>query len=221
MATLASVIIDKAEIVLKDSANGRWPAAELLDWLIEGEEVIVTLKPDTNATQESVVLSAGTLQSLPATSTQLLDVTYNMGLTPGDTYGDAISLVDRGIMDSCYPGWQTEPASTTVKHVIYDPVKLPKKFWVYPKSPGTNYIQLITSKIPGGIASLATAINLSDEYATPLMDWVLFRAFQKDAEYNPSVERALSHLDAFRQYLGIRDKMEDKMAPQSSQGGTA
>ena len=221
MSTLASVIIDKAEIILKDSSNARWAAAELLDWLIEGEEVIVTLKPDANATEEAVLLDAGTLQSLPSTATQLLDVTYNMGIIDGTTYGDAISLVDRGTMDACYPGWQTADASATVKHVIYDPVKLPKKFWVYPKSAGTNYIQIITAKIPAGIATAATVINLADEYATPLMDWVLFRAFQKDAEYNPSVERALSHLDAFRQYLGIRDNMEDKMAPQSSQGGNA
>ena len=221
MATLASVIVDKAELILKDSSNGRWGADELLDWLIEGEEVIVTLKPDANATQESVVCTAGTLQSLPATATQLLDVTYNMGLTPGTTYGDAISIIDRGTMDACYPGWQTESASTTVKHVIYDPIKLPKKFWVYPQSPGTNYIQIITAKIPGGIASLATAINLGDEYATPLMDWVLFRAFQKDAEYNPSVERALLHMDSFRTQLGIREDLEEKFAPRRSQGGLA
>jgi len=219
MSTLASVIVDKAELILKDSSNGRWEAAELLDWLIEGEGIVVTFKPDANAVQEAVVLTAGTLQSLPSTATQLLDVTYNMGLTPGTTYGDAITIVDRGLMDSCYPGWQTETASAIVKHVIYDPVKLPKKFWVYPKSLGTNYIQIITAKIPGTIASLATAINLADEYAAPLMDWVLFRAFQKDAEYNPSVERALTHLDSFRTQLGIRENLEDKFAPRRTQGG--
>ena len=221
MATLASVIVDKAELILKDSANNRWEAAELLDWLIEGEGIVVTLKPDANAVDESVVLSAGTLQSLPATATQLLDVTYNMGLTPGTTYGDAITVVDRGLMDSCYPGWQTEAENATVKHVIYDPAKLPKKFWVYPKSPGTNYIQIITAKIPGTIASLATNINLGDEYASALMDWVLFRAFQKDAEYNPSVERALTHLDSFRTQLGIRENLESKFAPKRTQGGLA
>ena len=221
MSTAAGGILDKAEIILKDSSNLRWSAAELLDWLIEAQGQIVLLKPDANAVQEAVVLSSGTLQSLPATSTQLIDVTYNMGLTPGTTYGDAISLVDRGIMDACYPGWQTESSSTTVNHVIYDPVKLPKKFWVYPQSPGTNYIQIITAKIPATVADAAAAINLADEYVPALMDWILFRAFSKDAEYNPSVERALAHLDSFRQQLGIRDKMEDKMAPQSTQGGNA
>lgn len=221
MATLASIIVDKAELILKDSSNGRWGSSELLDWLIEGEGIVVMFKPDANAVQEAVVLSSGTLQSLPATATQLLDVTYNMGLTPGTTYGDAISLIDRGTMDACYPGWQTEAASLIVKHVIYDPIKLPKKFWVYPKSGGTNYIQIITAKIPGTIASLATNINLSDEYTSALMDWVLFRAFQKDAEYNPSVERALTHLDSFRTQLGIRESLEEKFAPRRSQGGLA
>ena len=219
MSTLASAIVDKAELILKDSTNDRWDAAELLDWLIEGEGIVVRFKPDANAVIEAMVLASGTLQDLPSTGIQLLDVTYNMGLTPGTTYGDAITIIDRGTMDACYPGWQTATSAVVVKHVIYDPIKLPKKFWVYPQSPGTNYIQLITAKLPGTIASLATNINLSDEYVPILMDWILFRAFSKDAEYNPSVERALAHLDAFRTQLGVQDSSETKFAPRRSQGG--
>jgi hypothetical protein len=219
MATAASVIMDHAEIILKDTTNTRWTEAELLDWVIEGQGQIVTLKPDANADIESVVLSAGTIQDLPSTATQLLDATYNMGLTPGTTYGNAVTIVDRAMMDACYPGWQTEAANVVVKHVIYDPVKMPKKFWVYPQSAGANYLQIITAKIPATIASKAANINLGDEYVPVLLDWVLFRCFSKDAEYNESMERALAHLESFRMALGMRETNETKFAPRRSAKG--
>jgi len=219
MSTAASVIMDKAKIILKDPTPTRWPEAETLDWLIEGQGQIVTLKPDANAVMEAVALDAGTIQSLPSTATQLLDATYNMGATPGDTYGNAVTIVDRAMMDACYPGWQTETAAAVVKHVIYDPIKMPKKFWVYPKSTGANYLQIITAKIPATIAAKADNINLADEYVPVLLDWILFRCFSKDAEYNLSMERALAHLESFQMALGIRENSETKFAPRRSSRG--
>lgn len=220
MATAASTIMDRAEYILKDAGNDRWTEAELLIWLNEGQRAIVLVKPDANATMEAVQMSSGTEQSLPTSAIQLLDATYNMG-TDGSTVGDAVTIVDRGIMDACYPGWQNETAATTIKHVIYDPVKLPKKYWIYPQSDGTNYLQIITGKLPSDVAAKENNINLDDEYVPALMEWILYRAFSKDAEYNETSERALMHLDSFQTLLGVREESEQRFAPRRSPGGLA
>lgn len=220
MATAASTIMDSAEYILKDTGNDRWTEAELLIWLNEAQRQIVLLKPDANATMEAVQMSSGTEQSLPATAIQLLDATYNMG-TNGSTVGNAVTIVDRAMMDACYPGWQNATAAAVIKHVIYDPVKLPKKYWIYPQSDGTNYLQIITGKLPTDCATKAANVGLDDEYVPALTEWVLYRAFSKDAEFNETAERALIHLDAFQVILGIREESEHRFAPRRSPGGLA
>jgi len=220
MATAASVILDRAETILQDTSNARWSEAELLDWLNEGQKQIVLYKPDANASLETMQLSSGTEQDVPTDAHMLLDATYNMG-DDGTTVGDAITIVDRGMMDACYPGWQNETAASAVTHVIYDPVKLPKKFWVYPASDGANYIQLIVSDLPSDVAAKGNNISLADEYVPVLLDWMLMRAFQKDAEYNENMDRVLQHYDSFQVALGIRERGEDSFAPRRSKGGLA
>jgi len=220
MATAASSVMGLAEYILKDAGNDRWTETELLDWINDAQKAVVLVKPDANPVIEAVVLSSGSRQDLPATAVQLLDATYNMGTT-GSTVGNAITIVDRGIMDACYPGWRNESTSTVVKHVIYDPVKLPKKYWVYPPSPGTNYIEIISAKIPTLLTASSENLTLGDEYVPAVLDWVLYRSFSKDAEYNESANRALVHLDAFQMGLGMRDESENRFAPRRGQGGLA
>lgn len=221
MATAASVIMDRAETILQDTSNARWTEAELLDWLNEAQGVIVQVKPDSNAVIEAVLMSSGGIQSLPSTAIQLLDATYNMGTDDGTDYGNAITIVDRAMMDACYPGWQTATAATVVKHVIYDPIKLPKKYWIYPQSDGTNYIQIITAKIPSDVAAKANDIQLADEYVPAIMEWMLYRALSKDAEYVATADSALVHLEGFQSLLGIREKSETQFAPRRDAGGLA
>lgn len=215
MTTTAQSIIDKAEITLQDTTNIRWSEAELLGYLNDGQEAIVLLKPDANAVIETVQLASGSIQDLPtlaSTAILLMDVTNNMG-TDGSTRGNAISIADRGTMDACFPGWMIDTANTTVKHVIYDSKKLPKKFWVYPQSDGTNYIEIITSQTPTAVASVGNNISIGDEYAVLLQDYILYKAFAKDAEYNDGGQRANMHLQLFIQAVNGRDDNEMAMRP--------
>lgn len=208
----AQSIIDKAEILLQDSANDRWAAADHLLWLNEAQREVVKEKPDANPVIESVLLAAGSLQSLPAGAVQLLDVTCNMGTT-GTTEGDSITVVDRKLMDTFSPSWRSASASTEVTHVIYDPKRVPKKFWVYPKSPGTNYIEIITGKLPNDVALIGDQITLDQEYDVAIMHYILFMAHSIDAEYAGNAQLAQAHYSAFLNALGIRDAMEERINP--------
>lgn len=217
MATAAQTIIDKVVYDLKDSKNNRWPLPDLLSYLNDGQEAIVLLKPDVNAVIESVQLVVGSIQDLPSTAIQMLEATYNMG-TDGTTVGDPISIVDRAIMDACYPGWRVAAAATSVKHVIYDPKKLPKKYWIYPKSDGSNYIEIVTSKIPTACTALGSNIALGDEYKIVLYHYVMARAFSKNAE-TADAAKAQSHITYVVNALDVQEQSEDIFKPKRSQGG--
>lgn len=48
MATLAQAVVDQVEVLLQDPSNTRWSTTELLNYLSEGQRLIVNYKPDAN-----------------------------------------------------------------------------------------------------------------------------------------------------------------------------
>lgn len=216
MATAVNDLVDAAEEVLGDSSNERYAAAELIGWMNFGAKAIIRLKPDANPNRQSVNLTAGLWSSLPSGATLLLDVTMNMG-TDGSTEGTPITIVDRKWIDAALPTWTTETAATTVKHVIYDPKTNPKEFAVYPQSDGTNYIEIVTSDIPTTMAAEGN-ISIGDEYAEALIDYMLYRAYSRDADYVENANRAVAYWQSFLMNIGEWDRMEEFMNPKKGQG---
>lgn len=216
MATAVNDLVDSAEEVLQDSGNERYSVAELVSWLNFGQKAVVRLKPDAYPSRDAVQLSAGLWQSLPSGSVLLLDATMNMG-TDGSTEGTPITIVDRKWMDGALPTWTTETAATTVKHVIYDSKTQPKAYMVYPQSDGTNYIEIVTSALPAD-AAVDGNITLGDEYAEALLDYILYRAYSRDADYVENGQRALAYWQSFLMNIGEWDRMEMFMNPKKGQG---
>jgi hypothetical protein len=210
-------IIDKAEILLQDEASDqtlrRWPESELLTWAKDGEVEIVKVKPDANPVVEAMALSSGSQQSLPTNAFQLLDVLCNMG-TDGSTRGDIVTVVERKLMNAIDPGWMAETANNTVTHVIYDPKRAPKLFWVYPQSTGSNYLEVMTGKAPDNSSNLISSnIELGSEYTTALMHYILAMSFGKDADVPQSATLIQAHMSLFLNALGKRDLLEEAINP--------
>ena len=202
---LASVIIDQAEQILMDSSNDKYSAADLLGWLNMGQRAIVREKPTAYPVRAAVSTTAGLWSTLPAASFLLLGVTMNMGTT-GTTPGAPITLVERKWIDAVLPTWTTVTASTTTEHVIYDPDVNPLEFSVYPQATGTAKIEIITADRPADIL-ITASILIGDEYAEALLDYVLFRAFSRDADYVENSQRAIAH---WQNYLMVVGKLDEK-----------
>jgi hypothetical protein len=220
MATTYQQVIDKAEIILQDEDSDqttrRWTEDEMLGWVADGELEIARLKPDSYPVIEAVQLAAGSQQSLPSRAVMLLDVLSNMG-TNGTTRGNIIDIVEKSIMNALNPGWMSDTANTVVTHVIYDTKRAPKLFWVYPKSDGTNYIELMTGKLPdNGSKVIGDAILLDDEYATALMHYCLALCFSKDTDIAESVARSRGHYTIFLNQLGRKEQAEAIFGPMKS-----
>jgi hypothetical protein len=201
---LASAIIDKAEVILQDTTNVRWPANELLDWLNDAQREIVLAKPDAFVTTKAVQLAAGTKQNLGTGSTadaiMLLKVIRNMGAA-GTTPGNAVRVVSGEILDAQRPGWHAETSSATVSHVVYDP-RAPKQFYVYPPNTGT-FVEIMYSASPTSVAALGNTITVDDIFANAILDYILYRAYSKDVEYAGNAGRAVAHYQAFAASLGL------------------
>ena len=108
--TVASIVV-KVQTILQDVTGIRWPEAELLGWLNDGQREVVLYKPNAFVTNENLQLVQGTRQDLPASGVQLIDVVRNMG-TSGSAPGRAIRITMREILDAQVPDWHN-PAITT------------------------------------------------------------------------------------------------------------
>lgn len=212
--TVASVI-NKVQTILQDTTGIRWPDAELLGWINDGQREIVLYKPNAFVKNTAIKLTAGTKQSLPPDGVQLIDVVRNMG-TAGATPGRAIRITMREILDSQVPGWHTGVGDLEVKHFVYSMLD-PKTFYVYPPQPAAsqNYVEIVYGAAPTECA-LGGTITLDDIYQTILVDYSLYRAYSKDTEFAADQNRAKAHQDAYLTALTGKAKVEVGVNPNTT-----
>jgi hypothetical protein len=202
MAVTVQSVIDRAQTVLQDTTGVRWPViAELVLWINDAQREIALLKPDASATNATVTLATGTKQDIPSGGNRLLKVVRNMSAASSGTGKRAVRLVDREVLDAQTPDWHDptvagDAAHTTiVKHYIYDESN-PRNFYVYPGVAGSSYVEIIYSSNPATVAQSAN-LSIPDIFANAVMNYVLYMAYMKDAEYAGNAQRASSHFQIF------------------------
>ena len=206
MGTLTGTnIIDRARLTLQDSSGVRWTDAELLIYINDAQREIVNFRPEATATHANLQLSTGTEQTLPSGGLRLIKVTRNMSGTASDATGaKSIRIVEEDLLNSIEPDWH-DPTVTgssahgsIIKNYLFDPDD-PKKFYVYPGvASGSNaYVELIYSKLPTDLSSVSSTIDLEDTYVNAILNFVLYRAYLKDAEFAGNQQRTATHYQLF------------------------
>ena len=215
---LASDIIDRARLVLNDTvATYRWADSEFFKWINDGQRAIVLVRPDASVSVETLTCAAGTKQAIPSGAIRLLDVTRN--INADNSAGRAVRLVDRDILDSQNPDWHSGTQADAVKNFIYDN-RAPSVFYVYPPAKSTTKVEIVVSKNPTDVTATGSTLALADIYAEPLLNYVLFRAYNKDAEFAANANLALSYFQAFQAMLGIKTAKDVGYSPDlNSKGG--
>lgn len=206
MATITGQsLIQKVQTLIYDTTGVRWTSSELLGYLNDGQREVVLLRPEACVSNTALQLSPGsTKQSLPANGVSLIDVTRNMGAA-GSTPGRVVRIVSREILDAQYPTWHSDTnTGGDIRHYTYDP-RDPKTFYIYPKAPATAwYIEIIYAATPVDTNDAGAVIGVDDIYANALIDYVLYRAYSKDAEYAQNAQLAVAHYTAFSNSLGVK-----------------
>ena len=214
MATTKVVdIIDRASIILQDSTNVRFPNAELLKFFNDAQKEVVLHRPDANMTNDATfTCAAGSKQTIPTAGLRLVDVVRNVN-------GRAITQVDRKILDETLPNWHETTADATrkIEHFIFDPAD-PKHFYVYPKATNSFTLEIIYSSVPSAvtITNFSTdtqVIGVDDVYSNCILDYVLYRAYQKDSEFAGNAQRAMMHYQGFSNALGVKTQADAATTP--------
>jgi hypothetical protein len=220
MATyLVDALLDRATVLLQDPTHVRWPLPELVQWLNDGQLEIAATKPNAFVRNEKLRLVPGTKQILPDDAVSLIDIVRNAGTT-GDIVGNSIRLVSREILDTQIPNWHTTALeNAVVKHYVYSTLD-PKTFYVYPPQPavGFGYVEAIYVAAPTD-AELGGLITLDSIYAPALLNYVMFRAYSKDAEYAANAEQAKAYLSMWTAQLGGKVAAESVSSPTNTNLG--
>lgn len=202
----------------------RWTERELVSWLNDGQKAIAKYMPSSCARVDAIKLVAGTKQSIekilaanikPGDGSAAADVyggylqsvIRNMG-SDGLTPGNAIRLVDREVLDVNNPAWHAA-TSSSISQWMFDP-RMPKVFYVSPGVPaGTNLwieasflanpveVAVVTQGAYGMNGSSTLAISVDDKYIDDLVNYILARAYMKDAEFAGNANMAASHAQMF------------------------
>lgn len=191
----AATLINRAAYLLEDTGNVTWTRAELLSWLNEAQSQVVAFAPTSNVVRQNVSLVAGTLQSLPADTSVLLDITRNVE-------GPAVRMVSRELLDAGPYDWYTATPSATVKNFVYD-VDDNQKFSVFPPNTGAGSLVVAYAKIPSVITNESQTIEIKDDYQAALLNYMMFRAYSKDTDYvGADPNKAAGYYGGFKDALG-------------------
>jgi len=209
MTTTLVNLVDRVRYQLsdRDADNYRWENNEFVHWVNDAVRAIILTKPDANYTVIAHALAAGALQQAPAGALAVIDVPCNMG-AGGATPGRAISLIEKAMLDTSYPGWPAAAAAAEIEHWIYNP-SAPRHWMCFPPSDGTGQVRIIYSLLPDAVTDVTTGnFPLTDEYVNAAVLYIAHRCLAKDADYAPGAERARMELIAFYQELGRMDLAE-------------
>ncbi len=210
-------IISRARIVLNDADATRWTDAEFVNWINDACRFVAVLRPDSCVVNQAMALAAGTKQSiagLTPAGLRLMDVVRNLPT------GRAIRLVDRDVLDTQMPNWHGATQAPTTNYVFDN--RDPKNFYVYPPAAAGAQVEVIYSRNPVEITvgTLATQdLSPDDIFMDAVLNFVLFRAYSKDATFAQNANLAASYRGLAEALLGGKTGVDAKFSPDFNSAG--
>jgi hypothetical protein len=222
MSTVKVVdVLSRAQTLLKDSTGVRWALTELQLWLNDGYRDTVILRPDANTLIGEFACVAGPRQKITTTfsnASRLIECVRNTAVSSNKS---RVKLASRSSVDSMRPNWYAETQTVNIELYVFDP-RTPTEFLVYPPASTAARLEVAYAQVPAAhtltseqLANAATSevIRIDDMFAGALLDYVLYRAYSKDAEDNGTAGRAVAHYQAFQSALGVKGQSEAASQP--------
>lgn len=213
-------LVRDAQVILIDDGT-RFPVLELQAWLNAGYRETVNLRPDANTLTAVFTCAAGVRQDISLAfpnALKLIEVIRNVAAASNQF---AVMLADRQVFDDQRRNWTVDPATISIENYMYDP-RLNNQFLVYPPALNTAQLEIVYCEMPQPHALTATqlqtpttteTIRLLDSYANILLDYVLYRAFSKDAGNPENAARAVAHYSAFKDSLTGKSGSDQAVKP--------
>jgi hypothetical protein len=200
---IASDVLDRVSAVLCDVTRVRWTVDMLLDYLTDAMRQTVLNRPDANATVEVVALTPNTTkQRIPVGAVRFLGLLRNMG-ADGLTAGAPIMPTTRESMDASLVSWHTDAPASVIDNYLFN-ADTPEFFYVSPRPVAGVYVEMEYARDVPQVAVLTETLPLSNVWAEPLREYVLYRAYSVNAASQVDGMRAMNHLKQY--YLAVGEE---------------
>lgn len=207
MAAIQS-IVDRVAFVTKDPTFTRHTLAEILLWTQDAIDQVASLHPRAAAIPVTLTLAEGSRQDLRAIDPnrvwmRIYEITCNV--VSNKPVGGTVRQIMRSSLDNAVRNWRATAPAAEVKEYAIDE-RDPFSFDVYPPVvAGTKVLALAAVK-PAPFEDEDSMFPLAPGYDIPVVDYVLFRLFSKDANDPTYAGRASGHLQAFNLAMGVETK---------------
>lgn len=209
MAT-AQDAITRAQDQLNDQGV-TWAEAYLLRLVGDAQRAIVKVRPNAYQVRKTLTLTADqAVQTMPTGSIRLIKIIRNLG-TDGVTVGRRVSVVSEEQLDRVDPDWHTSRQKSYIAHYTYDKDS-PSLYCVYPRPNAALRVDAIVSENPTAPASVGAALAIGDEYLNAVVDYMLYRAWDKNSERR-DVAKSQAAYSAFMQSLGVKRANDSEQDP--------
>ena len=191
-------IVRRVSVQLYDEGNANWSEPELAEWFREGLHALAALRPDLFTRTKTVPLQEGAKQELPDDS---LRVTRVIGVRDGGENEPvrALTRFDMRSMSAAHPEWQYKKG----KPRQYTTTADQKTYWLYPAPDSGDYYADVEAVVVPEVPDADdwdeedVDIKLDSRFQRSLVDYILYRALDKDSDHGVNAERAQARYQAF------------------------
>ncbi|MCD9504524.1 hypothetical protein GLP37_20385 [Photobacterium phosphoreum] len=184
-------LLAQAAATLVDPSFVRWTKNELIDYLNDALSAVITRKPNAVIVRERIEAVGNPIQ-LPDDTYSLLSIEQIGGVRGQFT---PIESLDR-----FFPDWRTKQGEPKCWTKSADELT---QFWLYPAPQELTHVDVQYSKVLK--AKEGESLAMSSVYTGILLDFILYRAFSKDAENASESQKAVTHYQAFNAALGDKN----------------
>ncbi len=216
MSRTAKELLDDAIVALQDNEPGyeysRWTKAELLSCVTQAMAALHFFKPELYNTKQVLTLLPGAVQRIGPEFSKLIELDSN--LAPDGTEGSPITESSEPLLKAFNRPLPFDPMQP-YKVVTYRmDTTNPRVFYVNPPAPESPRHKVVAALVQ----TPPTVLDENQELVLPasdsggwynvLLDYMLFRAFQKDTESATSRTKARDHEIAFMQAVGANARLD-------------
>jgi hypothetical protein len=199
VSTKVRDLIDRVLTAVNDPDADSWSAPELIQYLNEALDALTMMVPGQFSVIETMQLAAGTKQVLPTGGVKFIRV--NRAVNTDDSIGAATREVSLRALEQHYPDWHAATAGL-VREWAQDPAE-PTTFWVNPPqdvaAPAKAEVEYV--KRPEYV-DVGEALPTDPMYDAAIIEFILYRAYSKDADYAGQDGRAQGHYTKFKEMAG-------------------
>ncbi len=164
--TTIGSIVQRAANALYDDTSIRWPEAELITFLSDGQRDAVLLRPEIHPENKVMALVEGSRQTIPTDGHTFITCIRNMGAASSittPTPGRAVREAKRNLLDNTRSDWHHGSSSIVAKQFVFDN-RDKRHFYVFPPQPNPpGSVEIVYSKSPKELRAYATKSGSSWE----------------------------------------------------------